>query len=65
MTEYRVTITETFAHRLFVEADTEEEAYAKALELVTNVESKDLAESHAYELDTVGYDGYWSADEVK
>ena len=64
MAEYKVTITETFAHRLFVEADTEEEAYAKAFELVSNVDEDVLKEENDYELDAVGYDGFWSADWV-
>jgi hypothetical protein len=62
--KYGVNITEAFAHYLEVEADTEEEAYAKALELVSNVDAETLTKTNAYTLDPIGFDGYWSADEV-
>ena len=62
--KYEVTITEAFAHRLIVSASTEEGAYEKALWLVSNTADKYLEKEYDYKLEPVGYDGYWSAEEV-
>lgn len=60
MTEYQVSISEEFVHRLVVEASSRREAVEKAYHLMGNFGTDVLKEENDYELEAVGFmtDGY-------
>ncbi len=62
MKQYAVYITESISHYLEIEAESEEKAVEMGKELLGNYGDEHLVEQHAYSTDSLGWDGYESAE---
>lgn len=58
MKEYEVKLYETVIHRTFVNADSEDDAYDKAYEVIAN------GQQDQYTTEADSFTGDWSAEEV-
>ncbi len=62
MKSYAVYVAESISHYIEVEANSEEEAVNHAKDLIGNYGDEHLAEQYAYSTDSLGWEGYESAE---